>query len=246
MNNCFEVRYFVKRKANDSWKLENLSLPWCDLTFILSGEAIYISSGKIFYLKAGDAIFLPVGAERYAQTKAMECVAFNFISAQPIFPTATKFSWNMDSLLNDYFMSFDQAWVSKSEIDMMKCDGLFLLIVSRILELQQSQQSNPYVTKIKTYLQQHYTEKVTVQSVAEYVGLNEVYCGALFSRETGDTILNYTNQLRINNATELLKYSTASVTEIAEEVGFDELYYFSRVFKKLIGISPKEYRRLYQ
>lgn len=246
MNHLFDVCYFTRKKANDSWKLENLSLPWHDMTFILSGEAVYISSGETFLLKPGDAIFLPAGSDRYALTKAMECVAFNFYSTNLIFPAATKFHWAMDSQLIDFFHSFDKAWISKSEIDTLKCSGLFYLIVSRILELQHSQQSNPYVTKIKDYLQQHYTEKITVKLVADQIRLNEVYCGALFSKETGETILNYTNQLRITKAAELLKYSTDSITDIAEEVGFEELYYFSRVFKKIIGVSPKEYRRMHQ
>lgn len=246
MNNLFEVCYFVRKKANDSWKLENISLPWYDLTFILSGEAVYVSSGETFLLKAGDAVFIPAGSDRYALTKEMECVAFNFYCTQPPFPAAAKIHWGLDSQLIDCFHSFDRAWISKSEIDTLKCSGLFYLIISRILELQHFQQSNPYVTKIRDYLQQHYTEKVTVQKVADHIRLNEVYCGALFSRETGETILNYTNQLRITKAAELLKYSTDSITEIAEEVGFEELYYFSRVFKKIIGVSPKEYRRMHQ
>ena len=73
--------------------------------------------------------------------------------------------------------------------------------------------------------------------------LNPVYCGALFSQETGQTILQYTNRLRITKAKELLHFTNDSVSEIAAEVGIEDLYYFSRLFKKLVGMSPSEYRK---
>ena len=125
----------------------------------------------------------------------------------------------------------------------MRSDGLFLLIISRLLELQQQKKNNPYVTRIKDHLHLHYTEPVTVELIAREIQLNPVYCGALFSKETGQTILQYTNQLRITKAKELLHFTNDPVSEIAAEVGIEDLYYFSRLFKKLVGISPSEYRK---
>jgi len=172
----------------------------------------------------------------------MHCVAFSFHSTEPLFPAATKIKWNNDPVLNTYFIDFDKAWNYKSDINTMRCNGLFLLIISRLFELQQINQTNPYILQMKEYIHKNYQQKITVQMIADHLKLNPVYCGALFSKETGNTILSYTNNLRITKAKELLNYSNDSVLEIAASVGIDDIYYFSRTFKKAVGLSPTQYR----
>lgn len=242
MNYDYQLKYFVKKEVSDSWKLDDLPLPFCDLTFILQGSARYTFEGASYLLTPGEAVFVPVGSVRHAQTKGMQCAAFNFCTDAPPFPCPTKIRWDNDSLLYTYFEDFNQAWNTKSPLDKMRCDGLFLLIIGRLMELCQTRQGNPYVTRIKKYLHSHYTEKITVQQIAEYVNLNPVYCGALFAKETGSTILNYTNQLRVMKAKELLQCTNESISEIALAAGIDDLYYFSRIFKQIAGISPRQYR----
>lgn len=242
MSSQYEVQYFVKKKVDHSWKIGNPSIRYNNITFVLSGETEYVSGEHTFQLTGGEAIFLPVGSKQYAQTKGMECVAFSYNSDTLLFPCVTKFTWNNDSMLNAYFEDFKQAWGIQSDIVKMRCEGLFLLIMSRLLELQQLKQTNPYITQIKNYLHKNYAEQITVQKIAEEVNLNSVYCGALFTKETGITILQYTNSLRVTKAKELLQCTESPISEIAVEVGINDLYYFSRVFKKIVGISPREYR----
>lgn len=242
MNHNYELIYFVKKYADQSWKLNDPAILFCDMTFILEGEAVYSSGGQEYRVKAGEGIFLPMGSDRHTQTKGMQCVAFNFKAEASPFSEVTRFSWHQDLLLGDYFNIFQRAWNTKTEIDRMKCDGLFLLVLSRVLELLQEKQSNPYVLQMKAYLHEHYSEKITVQMIAHHVQLNPVYCGALFAKETGDTILNYANQLRVVKAKELLQCTTDPVSQIAAEVGVEDLYYFSRMFKKIVGVSPQQYR----
>ena len=74
----FELTYFVKKRANPSWHLDNDQLPFCDLTFLLDGEATYSNNRQTFHLLPGEAVFLPAGSKRFATTTGMECVAFSF------------------------------------------------------------------------------------------------------------------------------------------------------------------------
>lgn len=67
MNHPFELKYFVKKNADSNWHLENPSIPFCDLTFILDGEAVYRSGEQVYTVHSGEAIFLPAGSDRYAQ-----------------------------------------------------------------------------------------------------------------------------------------------------------------------------------
>lgn len=245
MNDYYELNYFVKKYADSSWKLNRHIIPYCDLTFILDGDATYLSESTPFHITSGEAIFLPAGSERSAQTKGMQCVAFNFRTNTEVFGCAQKIQWYNDPILNTYFNDFQKAWYTKTDIDKMKCDGLFRLILSRVMELQQAVQENKYVYMMKDYIHRHYTEKITVQEIAEQLNLNPIYCGALFSGETGTTILNYINRLRIARATELLQYTNNSISQIACEVGIENLYYFSRIFKKMEGISPQQFRKCF-
>ena len=78
--------------------------------------------------------------------------------------------------------------------------------------------------------------------IAEKMYLNHIYMGQLFKKETGYSLNDYINKVRINKAIKLLKESEAMIYEIAEQTGFSDSQYFSTVFKKNMGVSPKEYR----
>lgn len=242
MNTAYELVYFVKKWATPSWKLDG-PISYCDMTFILSGEATYTDGNQVFHLCSGDAVFLPNGTFRHAQTNGMECVAFNFKTDHPPFSGATSFSWGNDPVLKLYFDEFNQHWIDKSTAGKLHCDGLFLLILSRLLQLQQQKQIGRNVSMIIDFLHRHYTEKITVQQVAQEMNLSTVYCGAVFSKEMGESILHYTNRLRVTKSQELLQCTPALISEIASDVGIDDVYYFCRVFKSIVGISPQQYRQ---
>ena len=68
----------------------------------------------------------------------------------------------------------------------------------------------------------------------------------LFKKETGQNFLDYLTELRISKAKELLCGETLSVQDVAETVGYSDLKYFSRLFKKATGVSPSDYKKLYK
>ena len=96
---------------------------------------------------------------------------------------------------------------------------------------------------MKTYIESHLTQNITMEDLAWVSGLNVVYCGALFKQETGVTALRYWRILQIRKATQLLSEPDISVSEAAWQSGFDDLFYFSKLFKEIQGVSPKVYQR---
>ena len=126
----------------------------------------------------------------------------------------------------------------------MKCQGLFGLVLHRLLYEEDPGRRNLHVEAIRRYILAHYCEEITVQSLAQRQGLNPVYCGALFRREEGCTIAAFISRVRINKAADLLRTGEYTVGEVAERVGFKDIYYFSNTFKKQMGISPIHYRNL--
>lgn len=99
------------------------------------------------------------------------------------------------------------------------------------------------LTKVKEYIEQHYSEKLYLENLSERFYINKFYLMRLFKSRYGDTILGYHNRLRIASAKELLRFSDKSIEEIGYECGYEDANYFSRSFKKIEGKSPSVYRK---
>ena len=78
--------------------------------------------------------------------------------------------------------------------------------------------------------------------LADMLYLNEPYFCRLFKNATGQSVMTYINSLRIEKASVLLENSAASITDVALQVGFDDLNYFSRTFKRFMKVTPMQYR----
>ncbi len=100
--------------------------------------------------------------------------------------------------------------------------------------------------EIREYLRDHLAEKITLDLLSEQFFMNKYYLTRLFRREYGMTINDYLLQMRISHAKELLRFSQISVEEVGESCGITPLYYFSRIFKQVEGISPRDYRKKWQ
>ena len=100
--------------------------------------------------------------------------------------------------------------------------------------------------EIQEYLRNHLSEKITLTMLSEKFYVNKYYLTRLFKNEYGITISEYLLQVRISHAKELLRFSGLSVEEIGESCGITPLYYFSRIFKQVEGISPRDYRKKWQ
>lgn len=99
------------------------------------------------------------------------------------------------------------------------------------------------VTEAIHFIQRNYSSNINLPHVAEYVKLSPNYLGNLFKKELQVNFIEYLNEFRIGKAKELLLGTYLKSYEIAEKVGFTENTYFSRVFKKISGMSPNEFRK---
>jgi signal transduction histidine kinase/CheY-like chemotaxis protein len=106
-----------------------------------------------------------------------------------------------------------------------------------------SQQAQRLVRKAMAYIHEHYADPITRTDLAQHVALTEDYLTACFRKELGVTPITYINRFRVKQAQELLHETLRPVTEIAREVGFSDSGYFSRVFRREVGLSPTAYRQ---
>lgn len=103
------------------------------------------------------------------------------------------------------------------------------------------------VAKTLKYLEDNYMHRLTLASISANVNLSSSYLCRVFRSEVGTSITSYLNNLRIRKAATLIKESKFSLKEISVMVGIDDQLYFSRLFKKCMGISPSEYgKRFHQ
>jgi signal transduction histidine kinase/AraC-like DNA-binding protein/DNA-binding LytR/AlgR family response regulator len=106
-----------------------------------------------------------------------------------------------------------------------------------------SREAQRLVRQAMAYIHQHYAESISRADLAQNVALSEDYLTACFRNELGVTPIAYLNRYRVHRARQLLATTGKSVTEIALEVGFSDSGYFSRVFRREVGLSPEAYRQ---
>ena len=100
------------------------------------------------------------------------------------------------------------------------------------------------VEQILTYFEEHYSEKLSLDQIAENMYLSPFYISKIFKTETGDTPIRHLINIRLEKAKELLEAGyEGSIQEVAASVGYDDAYHFSKLFKKYYGITPSQARR---
>lgn len=95
------------------------------------------------------------------------------------------------------------------------------------------------------YIHQHYGEKILIEDMAARTFFNTTYFSELFKRQTGKNFSDYLTEVRISEAKEMLRDSRQNIGDIADKVGYKDTKYFTKIFTKLVGIKPSEYRKLY-
>ena len=96
---------------------------------------------------------------------------------------------------------------------------------------------------ILDYIHENYNRPLTTADLAEKWYISESHLCKIFKRSVGMTVLEYLNSFRIDKAAMLLQSTDSGISEIAQKVGFDNLNYFDRMFKKYKGMSPQSFRR---
>lgn len=119
-----------------------------------------------------------------------------------------------------------------------------LIEIARTLETPVFQYKKDLPLRILDYIHEEYSHALTNQQIAEVFNFHPNYINALIKSCTGMSLHAYLIHIRITYALDLLENSTLSISEIAEACGFCDIFHFSRCFKKKIGYSPTEYRRL--
>lgn len=135
-----------------------------------------------------------------------------------------------------------EEWLEQAPYADIRCQAIVLELAavwSRELTREPTSPSSLLLAeRMKAYIAGHYREKISKEDLAAAIGRSPNHAASLFKRTTGQTISEYAHGVRIKTAINLLKQSLLTAGEIAEYVGYRDLSYFHRVFKKLTGYAP--------
>ena len=125
-----------------------------------------------------------------------------------------------------------------------ECEKFFIAVVRASSHLNENAEKSysPLVNRIREQVMTDLKQPLTLQYFAELLNVNSSYLSNLFRQQTGVTITEYVTDKRITHAANLLAYTQYPIKNIAKQVGIPDVQYFSRLFKKRMGITPTQYR----
>jgi AraC-like DNA-binding protein len=130
----------------------------------------------------------------------------------------------------------------ESVVKLLNIFGQHLSMVSNQIVVQQNNDEPTQIKRAKEFIQAHHTEDISLGMVSKAVNTSTFYFCKMFKKTTGLNFTDYVSRVRIEKAKNLLLNPNLRISEIAYEVGFQSLTHFNRVFKRIVGQSPTEYR----
>ena len=109
------------------------------------------------------------------------------------------------------------------------------------LSSDQNEHDN-YLNAIMKFFHTNLSKNLTLEDICDEFGLSKSYLNALFKKNTNTSPINYFTSMKMKEACKLLRSTTYSIKMIAAELGYFDPYHFSHLFKKVVGVSPSEYR----
>ena len=227
--------------------VQSAPISFCDLTLVLKGELLYRINGQEYCIREGEGIFITANSlrERLDSQASPNYVSFNFVTDRPpVFPIKLENVLNTEIKL---MIACADEIQQKYDFDGEKqIEKLLECLLENIRAHLENKKEHPLTAKIKRYIKVHIAEKITLQKVSEETYFSPFYCETVFKRETGHSIIEYVMQYRVEEAQKLLLEGAFSLKNIAEAVGFEDYNYFARVFKKITGRTPREYRNSFR
>ncbi|WP_010677662.1 response regulator transcription factor [Bacillus timonensis] len=146
----------------------------------------------------------------------------------------------IESSKYEYFKSINEANSSYETIDYL---NKFIEQVQKCLYSEKNQPNNLNMKKLLQYIDDHYSDQLSLADVAEHFHFNPSYLSTFFSTHNKEGFIEYLNKVRIEKASHFLLKDSTPISEISGMVGYSDHSYFCKVFKKIHGMSPSKFRR---
>ncbi len=228
--------------------------------YVKSGSGVLDYNGKEHPVRQGDCVFIncknPYSHRTSEDLWALDWIHFYGESILPIYLKYVERGGqpvfhpeNLQEAMGIFTGLHNVAYSSDyiRDIRINEClAGLLTFLMSFSWQPEKAKPSGKagkHAFALKDYLDTHYQEKVSLDELSEIFLINKYTLSRDFKEQFGTSIINYLLIVRITHAKQLLRFSDETVEEIGARCGISPLYYFSRMFKQIEGISPLEYRQ---
>lgn len=238
---------------------------FAEISVILEGEAHYTLDHKSFTAKAGTVMLFNPGVmhqdEQLPETWSHQLhIGVRNVSFEGYKRNYFPFTSSIIHLGERHHEFINRCWRLLEEksnrgigYDLM-IKTLVMEIIVLLLRSESSQDLEKSTLKVKEtdlekqalvnniiyYLENHHNEVISLDTLSDTMYISSTYISKVFKEETGDSPINYLIKVRLNRAKQLLESQDTTVKEVAETVGYQDAYHFSKLFKKHYGKSPSE------
>lgn len=248
--------YITLSKYGTDWVSLPHSHHFTEFFYITNGTGKFSVESNIYDVKANDLIILnpnTVHTEISEPKKPMEYIVLG-IEGIEFQADSSNFillnSSTQKTELHFYFNTLAHEMKSDRPYRNFVCQNLLNIIFTIILRnnafkisLVNAHNLTRESSIIKKYIDEHYKENITIDTLCSLVHLNKYYCIHKFKKEVGTTPIHYLTERRIEESKHLLRSTNHSLSSIAQILGFSSPSYFSQVFKKLTNQSPQDYKK---
>ena len=238
-----------------------------ELLYIASGEGRYVVGERSYAVRQGDLVICnanTVHGEAPFQEHLMQtyCIALSNVKLnnlslgclldardRPIISCMDNAATIESAMINIY----DLYSSDKSNIAICRYFAIgVLMIVQKMIvahineeknKIRSERKNEALIRAITDYLNHHYTEQLSLKIISKALHISETYLSHLYKRETGLSPIQYVIHCRIGEAQSLLMETNMPIYEIEERLGFGSSCHLTAMFKKYVGISPREYRK---
>ena len=213
--------------------------PEIEITFVKKGSMHYRVNNRSFHLKEGDIIFCNSNALHTGEMENQEDCSYIPITFDP----KLIYGFFRSTICTKYVTPVIQN-LSACAMHIDYSESWHTVFRDRMLEVIDLDKKRPdfYELDISIRMQTNYMNHITLAEISEHIHLCESECTRLFKRHMNTTLFSFLQDYRIERSLEYLS-SEGTISEIAGKVGFSDSNYYSKVFAKVKGCSPREYRK---
>ena len=237
----FSIHYLIHIRRTPA-PLPAEKVPSHDLTFVHDGEFEYSIDGERFTVKSGEALFCRKGEERRRfESGEVYYTSINFDGSLPA--ELPHYIRHADSPELLFYLKRLLAIYEEDELAQERCSALLTLLLCELSRANPAARTHDCIEQVRELIRRDPAAKYTVAEFAKMVHLNASYLSTLWKRECGVPLSEYRRTCQLELAQSLLADPKLSIRDTADRASFCDVYYFSRIFRKRIGMTPSDYRR---
>lgn len=256
------LMYVGSLEKNCGWREEPHSHDYLEIIFIVDGKGTITLADEEHKVSRGDIVIYNAGVKHFEKSCEDDPMEAKFIAFDHLKITDLPPNWllppsysqiyhtgDMYDIFNRYFNSILKELTNKErlyiEISQNMARTLIMYLFRLINKTEKSAclfENGKTLESVAGYIAEHYSESLTLDEISKDCRISKYYLSHIFSKSYGKSLGKYILEFRLDKARDLLIATKLSVNEIAKRVGYSDVSYFCRLFKREVGMTPLAYR----